>query len=71
LKIGDALSPLFFIFASGYVIKSVQVNQEELKLNATLSFLAYADDVNILGGNVHSINRNAAAILVASKEEGT
>jgi len=31
--------------------------------------LAYADDVNILGGSVHAIN-NTEALVVASKETG-
>ena len=50
LKQGDALSPLLFNFALEYIIKRVQVNQDDLKLNCTHQLLAYADDVNILGG---------------------
>jgi hypothetical protein len=30
--------------------------------------LAYADDVNILGGSVHTVNVNAKALVVAAKE---
>jgi sorting nexin-29 len=59
LKQGDVLSPLFFNLALGYAIKMVQVNQDGLKLNGTHQLLAYADDVNILGGSVHTVNENA------------
>ena len=34
------------------------------------SMLVYADDVNILGGSVHTIKENAEALVVASKEIG-
>jgi hypothetical protein len=48
----------------------IQVNHEELKLNAIPHFLVHADDVNLLGGSVHSVKKNAADIVVASKETG-
>jgi hypothetical protein len=41
-----------------------------LKLNGTLHILVYADDVNILGGSVRTINKNTEALIVASKEIG-
>ena len=36
----------------------------------THQFLAYADDVNILGGSIHTLKENAEALVVASKETG-
>ena len=68
LKQGDALSPLLFNFALEYAIKRVQVNQDGLTLNGTL--LAYADDVNILGGSVHTVKKNAESLVVDTTEIG-
>ena len=70
LKKGDALSPLLFNFALEYAIKRVQVNQDGLTLNGTHQLLAHANDVNILGGSVHTVKENAEALLVATKEIG-
>jgi len=41
-----------------------------LKLNGIHQLLVYDDDVYILGGSVHTIKKNAEALLVASKETG-
>jgi len=70
LKRGDALSPLLFNFALEYAIRRVQVNQNGLKLNGTHQFLAYADDVNILGGSTHTLQENAEALVAATREIG-
>ena len=70
LKQGDALSPLLFNFALEYAIKRVQVNQDGLTLNGTHQLLAHANDVNILGGSVHTVKKNAEALVVATKETG-
>jgi hypothetical protein len=48
----DALSPLFFKFASEHVIWRVQVNQDGLKVNGTHQLLYYVDYINILGRSV-------------------
>jgi len=55
LKQGDTLSPMLFNFALEYAIRRVQVNQDGLKLNSTHQLLASADDVNILGGSIHTL----------------
>ena len=70
LKQGDALSQLLFNFALEYAMRRVQVNQDGLKLNGTHQLLAYTDDVNILGGSLHTVKENAEALVDATKENG-
>jgi len=71
LKQGDAVSPLLFHSVLEYAIKRVQAIQDGLKLNGTNQLLVpYTDDVNILGGSVHTIKENAEALTVSSKEIG-
>jgi len=41
-----------------------------LKLNSTHQLLVYVDDVNTLGGNIHTIGKNTEALVVASQETG-
>ena len=68
LKQGDALSPLFFSFALEYAIRWVQIIQEGLKLNDTHQLLVYSDDIDIIGGAVHTVKENAETVVVASEE---
>jgi len=70
LKQGDALSPMLFKFALEYAITRVQANQDCLKLNGTLQILAYADDVNILGGSIHTVKEDAEVLVAATREIG-
>jgi hypothetical protein len=48
----------------------VQENQVGLKLNGTHQFLAYVDDVNLLGDNIDTISKNTGALINGSKEVG-
>jgi hypothetical protein len=41
-----------------------------VKLNGTPELLAYADDVNLLGDNIDTINKNTQTLIDASKEVG-
>ena len=70
LKQGDGISPFLLNFALEYGIRRVQVNQDDLKVNGTHQLLVYVDDVNILGGSVHTVQKNTQALVVASKEMG-
>ena len=66
----EATGELLFNFALEFAIRRVQVNQDGLKLNGTHQLLAYADDVSILRGSVHTVKGNAEALVVATKEIG-
>jgi len=70
LKQGDALSPLLFNFALVYAMRRDQVNQDGLKLNGTHQFLVHVDNIYILEGSVRTVQENAEAFVIASKETG-
>ena len=55
MKQGDALSIFLFNLALDYTTRRVQINQDGLKLKGMHLLLVYADDVNILGGSVHTV----------------
>jgi hypothetical protein len=53
-----------------YAIRKVQENMVGLKLNGTHQLLTYADDVNVLGNNIDTINKNTETLIYTSKEVG-
>jgi len=61
---------LLFNFALEYAIRRVHVNRNGLKLNGSHQLWIFADDVNVLGGSVHTIRKNTGAFLIGSKEIG-
>jgi hypothetical protein len=44
--------------------------QVGLKLNGTHQLLAYAEDVNLLGDNIHTTTKNTETLFDNSKEVG-
>ena len=60
----------FSTFLQKNAIRRVQLNQVGWKLNATRQLLFYVVDVNIQGGSKHTVNKNAAALVVARIENG-
>jgi hypothetical protein len=66
LKLGDALSPLLFNIALEYATRRVQGNQEGLNLNGTHKLLSFVDDVNTVGENIDTIQKNKEALLDAA-----
>jgi len=39
-----------------------------LELNGTHLLVVYVDDVNVLGGSVHTVKKNAEALIMARRE---
>ena len=70
LKQGDVLTPLLLIFALDYAIRRVQVFQDGFKVNGTHQLLVSADDVNIMGGSIRTVEKNTEALVVDSKGIG-
>jgi hypothetical protein len=46
--------PLLFKFVLEYTIGRIQLDQDGLKLNGTRQLFVHADDVNALGGSLHT-----------------
>jgi hypothetical protein len=61
LKQGDALSSVLFNFTIEYAIRKIQENQVRLKLNGTHQLLAYIQDVNPLGDDIDTTEKNTGA----------
>jgi hypothetical protein len=69
LKQGDALS-LLFNFTLEYAIRKIQETRLGLDMNDTHQILPNVDDVNLLGDDIRTIERNADVLLKACKDIG-
>jgi transglutaminase/protease-like cytokinesis protein 3 len=61
---------MFYHHCSSTLLRKVQEIQVGPQLNGTHQVLAYADDVNLLGDNTDTINKNTQTLIDASKEVG-
>ena len=57
IKIGSKRNAFFSSFVLDHALRRVQVNQDGLKLNGRHQLLVSVDDVNILGGSVHTVKK--------------
>ena len=57
LKQGDAFITIALQLCSKYTISKVQAKLDGLKLNRTRRLLVYANDVNIMSGSIHTIQK--------------
>ena len=59
---------MLFNFGVEHAIRRVQVKEDGLKLNSN-QLLVYADGVNIMGGSVHTIEKNTEALVIGGSKE--
>ena len=71
MKQREVLYPLLFNLTVEYTIRTVQVNQISLTVNGTHQFLVYAEDVHVMAGSLHTVEKKKAySLVVASKKTG-
>ena len=51
------MSPFLFRCTLEYATGKIHAHQEGLKLSGTHQLLVCADDINLLGGNIHTVKK--------------
>jgi hypothetical protein len=64
------LLPFLFNFALEYAIRKVQENQMGLELIGRHQLLLNADDTDLMGDNIDTINKNTETLIDAIKDVG-
>ena len=49
-------------------IREVEDNKEGMLVNGSHQLLVYVDDVNLVGENIHTVQKNTPFLLVANKK---
>jgi hypothetical protein len=57
--------PLLYNFALECNVRKIQENQDGMELNVTHKDLVYVDDVNKLGENMSTINKDTEALKLS------
>lgn len=70
LKQGDALSPLLFNVILEKAIRAAQIKTELLTANGPKLFLAYADDIDLVGNNVITVKEIFNKIETETRKMG-
>ena len=70
LKQEDILSPLLLNFALEYAIRKVKETNLILDMNGPLQVLTFVDDLNLIGNDIRTTERNIDMLLSAFKDVG-
>lgn len=72
LRQGDTLSPIIFNLVLEKVIRMMNITPDEgVKLDGTsISILAYADDIVLLGNNINTVKSLCERLIIAARRVG-